>query len=214
MVTMEDAVSIRREARWYALFVRPRHEKAVAAMLTHKGLNVFLPLISFSRLWSRRRADVQLPMFPCYVFCHFDVSSQRVLVLGTAGVARIVGLCHTATPVEDSEIAAIMRVVEAGAASEPCPYSSRGQTVCITTGALAGMEGILIKFKNRHRLVLSIELLQRSVAVEIEDSCVESVRLQESGRSAARLAQDHMIDNSRSTPNQCVTLTQRWGNRN
>jgi hypothetical protein len=151
----------------------------------HKAFTIFLPLFSFSRQWGRRPAEVLLPMFPCYVFCHFDVSSQRVAILGTAGVARIVGLGRNATPIEDSEIAAIRRIVEAGVASEPWPYSNRGQTVRITKGALAGVEGTLMKLKNQHRLILSIEMLQRSVAVEIESSCVESTRLAVPGHSAA-----------------------------
>lgn len=154
-------------------------------MLMHKDFMIFLPLFSFSTQWGRRPAEVLLPMFPCYVFCRFDVSAQRVAILGTAGVARIVGFGHNAAPVEDSEIAAIRRVVEAGVASEPWPYSNCGQTVRITEGALAGVEGTLMKLKNQHRLILSIQMLQRSVAVEIESSCVESASLQESGHSAA-----------------------------
>jgi transcription antitermination factor NusG len=182
---MKNIISNSLGPRWYALFVRPRHEKAVATMLMHKGFMIFLPLFSFSRQWGRRPAEVLLPMFPCYVFCRFDVSVQRVAVLGTAGVARIVGFGRNATPVEDSEIAAIRRVVEAGVASEPWPYSNRGQTVRITKGALAGVEGTLMKLKNQHRLILSIKMLQRSVAVEIESSCVESTRLAVPGHSAA-----------------------------
>jgi transcription antitermination factor NusG len=188
-MAMTDTVDSSRVPRWYALFVRPRYEKAVATVLARKGLNVFLPLISSSRLWGRRRADVLLPMFPCYVFCHFELNSQRVLILGTPGVARIVGLGHSATPVDDSEITAIIRVVEAGVASEPWPYSCWGQTVRITQGALAGVKGILVRSRNQHRLILSIELLQRSVAVEIESSCVECTTSSQPEQSTACVGQ-------------------------
>lgn len=173
---MKDLISRGLGSRWYALFVRSRHEKAVATILTRKGLNVFLPLVSLNRRWGRRRAEVLLPMFPSYVFSHFDVSSQRVLVLATPGVAKIVGVGHRAMPLEDAEVGAIMRVVETGAASEPWPYLGSGQSVRITEGVLAGLAGTLVEFKNQHRLVLSIQLLQRSVAVEIESSCVESAK--------------------------------------
>jgi len=160
------------EERWYALFVALRHEKSVAAQLGQKNLQTFLPLYSVGRLWGQRRAEVRLPLFPGYLFCRFDIARHRVQVLRTFGVLRIVGTGHSATPVDDAELTAIERVVSAGVVAEPWPYLQAGESVRIRSGALAGMEGVLVKSKGQCRLVVSVSLLQRSVAVEIERDCV------------------------------------------
>jgi transcription antitermination factor NusG len=155
---------------WYALHVRQRYEKTTAQILRGKGYREFLPLYRMRRRWSDRIVEVELPLFPGYVFCHFDLSDRRVPIISTPGVIQIVGVGRLPVAVEDSEIAAIQQVIESGIAAEPWPYLKAGQRVRIEHGALAGLEGIFIEAKKRHRLVVSVTLLQRSVAVEIDSA--------------------------------------------
>ena len=114
------------------------------------------------------------PLFPGYVFCRFDVL-KRLPVLVTPGVIAVVGRGRVPLPVDDSEIAAIQTVVASGYRAEPWPYLELGQRIRIERDALAGLEGILVNFKGSHRIVVSVSLLHRSVALEIDRSCVRSV---------------------------------------
>jgi transcription antitermination factor NusG len=118
--------------------------------------------------------DVSAPLFPGYVFCHFD-AQKRLPILITPGVMSVVGRGRVPLPVEDSEIAAIQTVVSCGLQAEPCPYLEVGQRVRIETDVLQGLEGILTQLKGRHRIVVSVSLLQRSVALEIDRACVKPV---------------------------------------
>jgi transcription antitermination factor NusG len=156
---------------WYALRVRPRFEKMVASTLLSKGYEGFLPLYRHRSRWSDRIKEVQLPLFPGYLFCRFDVN-HRLPILVTPGVLHVVGIGKTPHPVEDAEIAALQSIVISGLQAEPRSYLNVGQRVRIEIGPLAGVEGILIGMKNSSRLVVSVSLLQRSVSVEIDESWV------------------------------------------
>jgi transcription antitermination factor NusG len=171
-MTQEQLHPSNNHKRWYAVFVRARYEKAVASQFDQKGLEVFLPLYKVSRLWGSRRAEVSLPLFPGYVFSRFDIMDQRIDVLRTSGVMTIVGTAHVATPIGDHEIEAIQRVAASGIAATPWPYLEAGQSVKVQSGALAGIEGVLVRSKSECRLVISVQMLQRSVAIEIESDCV------------------------------------------
>jgi transcription antitermination factor NusG len=162
--------------RWYALQVRSRHEAIAAAILENKGYDKFLPLCRSRRLWSDRIVHLDLPLFPGYVFCRFDPGDRSVPILTTPGVVRIVGIGGHAVPVDDAEIAAIQSIIKSGLAAEPWPYLQLGNIVRIQHGALSGLEGLLVEKKKRHRLVVSITILQRSVAVEIDSAWVTPVR--------------------------------------
>jgi transcription antitermination factor NusG len=162
--------------RWFALQVRSRHEAIAAAILENKGYDKFLPLCRSRRLWSDRIVHLDLPLFPGYVFCRFDPGDRRVPILTTPGVVRIVGIGGHAVPVDDAEIAAIQSIIKSGLAAEPWPYLQLGNIVRIQHGALSGLEGLLVEKKKRHRLVVSITILQRSVAVEIDSAWVAPVR--------------------------------------
>lgn len=151
----------------YALQVRARWEKAVALSLEQKGYDQFLPLYLSRNRWSDRGKDVALPLFPGYVFCRFDVS-RRLPILTTPGVIFVVGVSKTPAPVEESELAAIAALVSSGLPAAPWPFLKVGQKVRVDRGALAGIEGILVAVKKNYRVVLSVSLLQRSVAVSIE----------------------------------------------
>jgi transcription antitermination factor NusG len=166
--------------RWYALAIRPRHEKLAAMVLTHKGYESLLPLYKCRRRRPGRYRDVHLPLFPGYLFCQFN-PLVRLPVLTTPGVLSVVGSGRTPTPIEESEIDSIRRLVSSSLKAEPWPYLEAGQSVIIQDGPLQGLVGTLITVKNCHRLVLSVTLLQRSVSVEIDRNWAMPVTLGRSG---------------------------------
>ncbi len=163
-------------ARWYALHIRQRYEKVASSVLRSKGYREFLPLYRTRRQWSDRIAEVELPLFPGYLFCQMNLSDRRIPVVTTPGVLEIVGAAGAPIPVDDREIAAVRRIVDSGFAAEPWPFLPAGSPLRIQHGSLAGVEGILVEARKRHRLVVSITLLQRSVAVEIDSAWVSPLR--------------------------------------
>ena len=168
--------SMQTDQRWYALHVRSRYEKAVSTVLRHKGFTEFLPVYRSRRHWSKRIAEIELPLFPGYVFCRLHRAERSVAIMTTPGVIAIVGFAGTPVPIDYDEIEAIRRVLDTGIAAEPWKYISSGQRVRVEYGALAGLEGILIQAQKDHRLLLSVTLLQRSVAVQIDEACVVPIK--------------------------------------
>jgi transcription antitermination factor NusG len=166
---------IAREYPWFALTVRPRHEKTVAKSLRHRGLEDFLPLYNARRRWSDRIKAVEFPLFPGYVFCRFDYEC-RFPVLSIPGVTSIVGFPNLPTPVSEDEIAAVRTILASGLPAQPCSVVRVGQPVRIKSGSLAGLQGILIREKDSLRVVVSLELLQRAVAVEIDRDIICATR--------------------------------------
>jgi transcription antitermination factor NusG len=154
-------------SQWYAVRTAAGREKAVAAQLRSKGFEEFLPLYRSRRQWCDRVKELELALFPGYLFCRFDFN-HRLPILVTPGVQMIVGTGKLPTPVSDAEIEALRRVIASGVAAEPHEYLAVGQRVRIRAGSLAGLEGILTEARNSFRMVLSVELLQRSVAVEVD----------------------------------------------
>jgi transcription antitermination factor NusG len=161
------------DTAWYAVVVRSNFERIVAQSLRQKDYEVFLPAYMAKRRWADRVKVVERALFPGYLFCRMNLR-ERVPVLDTPGVASIVGIAKCAIPVPDSEIAAIQRVIESGLPLTVMPYLKVGQFVHIVHGPLAGVEGIVIASKNQSRLVVSVEMLQRSVTVEIESDWAEA----------------------------------------
>jgi len=156
---------------WFALQVRSRYEKNVASYLDGKGFEWFLPTHNCRRKWSDRIKEVTLPLFPGYLFCRFD-PQDRLPILKTPGLISIVGTAKVPTAVDESEIHAIRQLVHSGLPRQPWPYLQVGQRVRIEQGSLSGLEGILLRHKGQDRLVLSVSLLQRSTAVEIDSAWV------------------------------------------
>jgi len=154
--------------RWFALRIRSKHEVMVATALHSKGYEEFLPLYRSRRRWSDRFKETHRPLFPGYVFCRFDVN-RRLPILVTPAVMLIVGSGKTPLPVDDAEIATLQSIVKSGLKAQPWPFLQVGQRVRIDQGALEGIEGVLLGLRKPHRLVVSVTLLQRSVAVEIDD---------------------------------------------
>jgi transcription antitermination factor NusG len=159
--------TVTQQERWFALAVKPRHEKIVAQSLRYRGLEDFLPLYNSRRRWSDRVKAVELPLFPGYVFCRFDYE-RRFPVLTTPGVSSIVGFAKLPTPVSEDEITAVRTILVSGLPAEPWPVVAVGQPIRVERGSLAGLQGILIREKDTLRVVVSLELLQRAVSVEID----------------------------------------------
>jgi transcription antitermination factor NusG len=157
--------------QWFALQVKPRHEKAVAAALRTKRFEEFLPLCVVRRKWSDRHRTLEVPLLAGYTFCRFE-PNDRVRVLRTPGVRKIVGWGSTPVPVEEAEIQALQKVIEARVAASPCPYLQTGQPISIDRGPLSSLQGLLIEAKGKSRLVVSITLLQRSVSVEVDQAWI------------------------------------------
>jgi len=160
---------------WVALQVKPRSEKLVAIALNSKEIEVFLPLYAARRRWSDRIKELQLPLFDGYVFCKLNLL-HRMPALTIPGVIQFVGIGRTPVPIEEEEIVALQSVIKSGLPSMPWPFLQVGQKVRVEHGPLRDLEGILLQAKGSHRLVLSVSLLQRSVAVEVDRDCVVPVK--------------------------------------
>jgi len=167
--------SVAAGSPWFALSVKSRYEKTVASFLESKGYESFLPLYKSRRQWSDRIKETEVPLFPGYLFCRFDIHN-RLPILMIPGVQHVVGGAQLPTPIDESEMNALQTVIHTGLSRQPWPFLQIGDRVKIERGSLAGVEGILLQIKGRHRLVLSVSLLQRSVAVDMDSASVMPVR--------------------------------------
>ena len=162
-----EAIHSLVDKQWFALRVKSHCEKIVATSCRNKGFEELLPVYRSYRAWSDREKLVDLPMFPGYVFCRLN-PGRRLPVLTIPGVVGIVGIGKIPLAIDNAEIAAIRSAMNSGIRAEPWPFLKIGQRVRLEKGPLAGLEGLLIEFRKQQRLVLSVTLLMRSVAVEIE----------------------------------------------
>jgi transcription antitermination factor NusG len=160
---------------WYALQVRSRRENHVVSQISSQGYECFLPTYRNVRQWSDRVKEVEQPLFPGYLFCRFNFHERRP-VTTTPGVMQIVGTGRTAVPVDDNEIIALQLALSSGLPRQPWPYLEVGQRVRINYGNLRGLEGLLVNLKGNHRVVLSVSLLQRSVAMEVDAQWLTAAR--------------------------------------
>ena len=152
---------------WFALTVQHKHEKVVAWNLDQAGVESFVPLCRTRRMWSDRVKELELPLFPTYVFSRFTWQ-ERVSVLRIPGVRGIVGFGRDGTPIPEVEINTLKQMVASGVPIHPWPYLKVGDWVLIVRGPLQGLEGILVRHKGAWRVVVSVHLLQRSVAAEVD----------------------------------------------
>ena len=159
--------------RWFALTVKHQHERGVEAALSSCEIEAFVPVYRAWRPWSDRRKELEIPLFPGYVFGFFP-APERVRVLNTPGVGRVVGFGGVPAPVADEEIANIRAAIRSNLALRPWPFLKTGDRVRIERGPLRGVEGTLLREKTSLRLVIGIELLQRAVAVEVDAEMVVS----------------------------------------
>jgi transcription antitermination factor NusG len=158
-------------SRWYALYVRSRHEKVVECGLRGKGYTAFSPFYRTKRKRVDRIAEIDVPLFPGYVFCLFD-STKRLPILTTPGIVGIVGGGNRPEPVDDAEISSIRTLALSGRSVQPWPFLRAGQRVRLQAGPLVGAEGIFLRVKDEYHLVVSVTLLQRSVSVMVEKEFV------------------------------------------
>jgi len=166
------APAILDDSLWWALYTRHQHEKVVAEMLATKGFDVFLPLYESTRRWKDRRKVLALPLFPCYLFVHGGLD-RKLQVVTTPGVHMILYRGEQVATVPEQEIEAIQKAVTGPYRVEPHPYLKCGARVRVMRGALEGVEGILFRKKNLCRLILSVDMLAQSVAVEVNAWDVE-----------------------------------------
>jgi transcription antitermination factor NusG len=161
---------------WYGLYTRPRHEKLVAQRLEERGVTPFLPIVSEVHKWSDRKKTVQVPLFSCYVFAKFTPNRiERLRVLRVDGVFGLVGAKGEGTPIPDEQIEAVRNLVETQVPWSSHPFLKIGQRVRIRSGVLDGMEGILVSRNGDRSLVISVDAIQRSLAVRVEGYEVEPV---------------------------------------
>jgi transcription antitermination factor NusG len=155
------------EPNWFALRVRPNHEQTAESGLVCRGLEAYLPRQRVRRRWSDRIKETEAVLFPGYVFCRFDYA-DRLHVLNSPGVRSIVAMGREPAPVEESEISAIRALVASGRPILPWPYVRIGQEVVIRDGPLASLRGVVLRIKDAWRVVVSVEALSCSVAVELD----------------------------------------------
>jgi transcription antitermination factor NusG len=156
---------------WYGLRVRSKHEQIASAVLRGKGYDPFLPAYKVRRRWTDRVKETELPLFPGYVFCRLD-PTNRLPVLTATGVVGIVGIGKTPQPIEEWEIEAVRAVIKSGLPARPWPFIHQGDKVRVEHGPLRGVEGVVTSADDGERLVVSVTLLQRSVAVEMDHAWV------------------------------------------
>ena len=160
------------QVRWYAAYVCSRHEKQVVTQLQERRISCFLPVYRSVRRWKDRRKELELVLFPGYVFVHLDLK-DRLRVLQLPSVVRFVSFNGHPAPLPDSEIEILSKGLASGIRAEPHPYLKVGHRVRVRSGPLAGAQGILQRKKEKFRVVLSIDLIMRSVAVEVDEADIE-----------------------------------------
>jgi len=161
-----------RELDWHALYTRHQHEKITARLLTQKGFEILLPLYTASRRWKDRIKKLSLPLIPGYVFFRGGLN-RRLELLSTPGVHSLVRSGDQIAVIPEVEIQAVRQIVQSRVRAEPHPFLKCGDRVRVRFGPLVGIEGVLVRKKDQFRLILSVEALNRSIAVEIDEAAVE-----------------------------------------
>jgi transcription antitermination factor NusG len=170
--TVSNALCADREPLWYAAYTCANHEKRVAEQLAERAIPSYLPLYESVRRWKDRKKRLERPLFPGYVFLRI-CARDRLRAYQVPSLVRLIGFGEGPVAVPEEEIATIRRCMETKWRIEPHPFLKSGERVRVTRGALAGTEGILVRKKGLYRLVLSVGLIMRSVAVEVDSSDVE-----------------------------------------
>lgn len=162
------------QPRWYAVYTCANHERSVADQLMSREVENFLPQYESVRRWKDRKVRLRLPLFPGYVFVHLALQN-RLRVLQVPGVVRLVGFDGHPVAVPDEEVAQVRRFLNEGLQVEPHRYLQAGRRVRVRTGPLAGIEGIFLRAKNKCRIVVSMDPIMRSIAMEVDAADVEFV---------------------------------------
>jgi transcription antitermination factor NusG len=168
----QDATPVPQAGAWYALYTCPRHEKRVAEQIKRRSFSCFLPLYRSVRRWKDRRKELELALFPGYVFVHM-VPESRLRVLQVPGVVRLVSFNGRPAALPEQEIEVLRSRLSSTARIEPHPYLRKGCRVHVRSGPMQGLQGIVVRRKDSCRVVFSIDLIMRSVAVEVDESDLE-----------------------------------------
>lgn len=173
---------------WYAAYTCANHEKKVASQMKQRGLESFLPLYEAVRRWKDRKMRLQLPLFPGYVFVRMSLR-ERLRVLQIPGVARLVGFGERPVALAEGEIDLLRIGLERGISAQPHPYLSSGCIVRVIHGPLAGMEGVFLRTKGAFRLILSIDLIMKSIIVDVDAADVRELNTEvRKGKQGSRCA--------------------------
>lgn len=167
-----DLISTVEDEKWYALYTRHQHEKAIARHLELLGFSVFLPLRREVHQWKDRRKIIDLPLFPCYVLFSGDIR-RRFEILNIPGVCFVVGNEGKAAVIPSNEVNGMRQALGSHLPVETHPFPACGERARVHSGPLSGMEGIVMRYRGSLRLVLSIETLRRSISVEVDQQHVE-----------------------------------------
>ena len=162
--------------QWYALYTRSNYEKYVSIELANKGVEVYLPTVREVHRWKDRKKTLEVPVFRSYVFTRFaDAASERLRVLQTSGVVRILGNGNAGSiePVPTTDIESVRKLVDSAMPFTAHPFLREGARVRVKRGPLKGIEGLLVRFKGQTRLVLTVEMLEKAVAAEVDPTDVE-----------------------------------------
>jgi transcription antitermination factor NusG len=151
---------------WYVAYTLPRHEKSIADRLLHQDVETYLPLYSSVRKWNRRHVEAELPLFPGYVFVKIAIT-DRVRVLAHPGVIRLIGFNGNAVAIPDGEVERLRSLLEVWK-GKPYPFLTVGKQIRIKSGPFASLEGRIIRRKGRMRIIVSLELIQRAILLEMD----------------------------------------------
>lgn len=162
-------------ALWYAAYTNAHHEKRVAEQLAARAVEYFLPLYGSRRRWQDRNVHLQLPLFPGYVFVHIPLG-QRIRVLQTPGVVHLVSIKGQPVPIPDLEMERLRTGLNSSLCAKPHPFLTVGRRVRIIRGPLERLEGILVRKRGLTRVVVSLEMIQRSISVDLEIDAVEPIQ--------------------------------------
>ena len=160
--------------RWYAAYTRSNHERTAAEQMKRRSIEHFVPTYETVRRWKDRRKRLEMPLFPGYVFVRVAIE-ERLSVLVVPGIVRLVGFENRPVPVADEEIESLRTIVDRRFRPEPHPFLPVGRKVRIKRGALEGVTGILVRKKGRVRLLISVDLIRQSAAVEVDSADVEAI---------------------------------------
>jgi len=176
MADMTQVLEATETERWYALQTKARHEKVVKERLEKRGVETFLPTTTEIHRWSDRKKNVEVPLFSCYLFARLAATKMdRLRILCVEGVFRFVGQGHEGLPIPDEQIEAVRSLVVSQLAYSPYPFFKVGQRVRICSGSLQGVEGVLVSQNGDQTVVISVDAIQRSLAVKVEGYKLEAV---------------------------------------
>lgn len=206
-MTSDSGTKVESDAGWFAVYTRHHHEMSVARSLNSKGFETLLPLYQVERRWADRAKVIATPLFPCYVFIKGNVDRALEIVV-TPGIHSLVLCAGLPARIPAIEIENLRRGLASGVRAEPHPFLTNGDRVRVKRGPLEGMQGILVRKKNLYRLLISVEMLGKAVALEIDVAKIE--RLNERELSKSQMQARQFLDSKKGMRNQKGIVPELW----